>query len=92
MTNENHTAFIAQMRQIAKAWRASTQKDNERDKGILLIWDGQVCGWKNCLRDPEHERPGVIAVDIFGVVYRAEGGDEYHGAKAWIAMAQEENN
>lgn len=43
-------------------------------------------GWKNCLRDAAHERPGVYAVDEAGHVFIAEGGDDYNGAKCWVAV------
>ncbi|RMO33410.1 hypothetical protein ALQ42_05044, partial [Pseudomonas savastanoi pv. glycinea] len=41
---------------------------------------------KNELRDPESERPGSYAVDMAGLVYMAEGGDDYNGAEAWVAV------
>lgn len=43
-------------------------------------------GWKNELRDPASERPGAYAVDRAGLVFKAEGGDDYNGAKAWVAV------
>jgi hypothetical protein len=42
--------------------------------GIVLVWQGTVYGWKNELRDPQHEQPGAIAVDPAGQVFIAEGG------------------
>ena len=68
---------------IAQRWR--TQNVEHAHSGIVMILDGQVYGWKNCLRDAQHERPGVIAVDVDENVFIAEGGNDYDGAKCWVA-------
>ncbi|MCU7951071.1 MAG: antirestriction protein ArdR [gamma proteobacterium symbiont of Bathyaustriella thionipta] len=70
---------------IAKEWRMS-KTEKHSTKGVVLIWDGQVYGWKNCLRDAKHERPGAIAVDIEEHVFIAQGGNDYDGAKCWVAQ------
>lgn len=70
--------------QIAKNWRL-TQPEN-RKTGVVLIWQNEVYGWKNCLRDAAHERPNAIAVDEKGHVFVAHGGNDYDGAKGWIAV------
>lgn len=64
-------------------WRARNQ---ERRGGVVLVWEGQVYGWKNCLRDAVHERPGAYAVDEAGHVFVAEGGDDDNGAKCWVVV------
>ncbi len=58
--------------------------------GVVLVWDGAGYGWKNCLRDASHERPGALAVDADGNVYRAEGGDDQGGAMAWVVVTSED--
>lgn len=69
---------------IAEDWR---QKNAERaSSGIVLIWDGEVYGWKNCLRDAQDERPGAIAVDESDNVFIAQGGSDYDGAKGWVVL------
>ncbi|RMT37165.1 hypothetical protein ALP50_200060 [Pseudomonas syringae pv. spinaceae] len=75
--------LIEALRATATKWRASNQ---EHPAGVVLVWEGEVYGWKNELRDPESERPGAYAVDMAGLVYMAEGGDDYNGAKAWVAV------
>jgi len=45
-----------------------------------------VYGWKDSLRDPNHERPNAIAVDENGRVFRAEGGNDYDGAERWASI------
>ena len=69
---------------LASKWREK-QPESRRDTGVVLIWEGEVYGWKNQLRDPSSERPGAVAVDIDGHVFIAEGGDDYNGAKVWVA-------
>lgn len=74
---------IQELRAIASSWRAANQ---DRAGGIVMVCEGKVYGWKNELRDPQCERPGVFAVDLEGVVFKAVGGDDYNGAKAWVAV------
>lgn len=54
--------------------------------GFVLFWKGEAYCWKDRLRDPQTERPGAIAVDDFGNVYKAEGGNDYDGAKNWLKI------
>ena len=70
--------------EIARSWRL--QKPEHADSGIVLIWNDAVYGWKNFLRDPQHERPGEIAIDSSGHIFIAEGGNEYDGAKCWVVL------
>ena len=67
---------------IAQNWRK--QNTEHSNTGVVLIWEGEVYGWKNCLRNAQDERPGAIAIDIAGNVYIAEGGNDYDGAKCWV--------
>jgi len=46
--------------------------------------DREVYAWKNEVRDPQFERPGVYAVDGTGHVFIAVGGDDYNGAERWL--------
>ena len=64
-------------------WRHGNQ---ERYGGVVLVWQGEVYGWKNRLRDAVHERPGAYAIDESGHVFIAEGGDDQNGAKCWVVV------
>jgi len=64
-------------------WRISNPN---RHDGVVLVWRGEVYGWKNKLRDAVHERPGAYAVDEAGHVFIAEGGDDRNGAKCWVVV------
>lgn len=77
------THLIETLRLTSARWRADNQ---EHCDGVVLVWGGVVYGWKNELRDPESERPGAYAVDKAGLVFKATGGDDYNGAKAWVAV------
>jgi len=71
---------------IAEAWR---QKNQEHvDSGVVLIWRGEVYGWKNILRDASHERPGSIAVDAEGHVFIAAGRSDFNRAKCWVVFEE----
>lgn len=74
---------ISTLRKTAQHWRESNQC---HQGGIVLVWQGSVYGWKNELRDPQHEQPGAFAVDPTGQVYIAEGGDSYNGAARWALV------
>ena len=67
---------------IAAEWREA-QTDNRAKTGVVLIWNNEVYGWKNVLRDAASEQPGAVAVDTSGHVFRAVGGDDYNGANRW---------
>ncbi|HHL3045740.1 TPA: antirestriction protein ArdR [Pseudomonas aeruginosa] len=75
--------LIAALRATAKKWRTSNR---EHPDGVVLVWEGAVYGWKSELRDPASERPGAYAVDAAGLVFKAEGGGDYQGAIAWVAV------
>lgn len=63
---------------------AKAYRDEEKHPGgVVLVWDGQAYGWKNELRDPQHERPGALAVGSDGRVWLAYGGNDQDGAKSW---------
>ena len=75
---------IAELRNIASEWR---QNNQEHTGGIVCIWERSAYCWKNELRDPNHERPGVYAVSEDGQVFIAQGGDYSNGAKQWVEVA-----
>ncbi|MCF5197131.1 antirestriction protein ArdR [Pseudomonas syringae] len=75
--------LIEALRSTAAKWRAGNQEHRE---GVVLMWDGEVYGWKDELRDPASERLGACALDKAGVDLKAEGGGDYNGAKACVAV------
>lgn len=75
--------LIEVLRATATKWRAGNQ---EHRGGVVLVFEGEVYGWKNELRDLACKRPGTYAVDKVGLVFKAEGGDDYNGAKEWVAV------
>jgi len=54
--------------------------------GVIVLFDGDAQGWVNELRNPEHWRPGCVAVDEVGCSWIAVGGNERDGAKAWMPV------
>jgi hypothetical protein len=51
--------------------------------GVVVLFDGEVQGWCNQLRDPDHWRPGCIAIDEVGQHWEAVGGNSVNGATDW---------
>ena len=45
--------------EAAMTWRAANPQ--HMLTGVVLVWAGTAYGWKDRLRDPQHERPGVLA-------------------------------
>jgi hypothetical protein len=78
--------LVATLRTAATQWRTANQ---DRRGGVVLIWQGDVYGWKDGVRNADHERPGAYAVDEAGHVFIAEGGDDQNGAKGWVAVNQD---
>lgn len=76
---------------ILEAVRAYRQEHN-KSAGVVLVYGNEVYGWKNALRDPQHERPGALAVDVDEKVYTAVGGNDQDGAERWeITLLRKEN-
>ena len=71
---------------IATKWRE--QNGYVGKGGVVTVFDDQVCGWTNELRNPENWTPGAIAVDEHGNQWEARGGDEQRGALRWEPVAQ----
>lgn len=66
----------------ATTWR---KEHPEHNNGVVLVWNNEAYGWKDKLRNPEQEQPGAYAVDADNNVFIAEGGNDYDGAKCWVA-------
>jgi hypothetical protein len=75
---------LPQLRTRARQYRITK---NLPTGGVVLFWRGQAYGWKNCLRDPQHECPGALAVDADGRAYQAIDGNERDGAQRWQEVA-----
>lgn len=74
-------ALAAQNRQLASKYL--DERPQLQGRGVVVLFQGQVSGWMNELRNPEEWEPGCIAVDRRGNQYLAIGGDSYRGATAW---------
>lgn len=72
--------FIMSILEKAKDYR----EENNFKTGIVLFFGGEICGWKNELRDPQSELPETLAVDSNNKIFKAVGGNDYHGAQTWI--------
>lgn len=66
---------------MARAWREIHPRIGPG--GVVVIYRDQVQGWVNELRNPEHWRPGCVAVSGDGRPHIAAGGDPQNGAQRW---------
>ncbi len=71
---------------IADQYRAASLGDEATD-GYVLVYLGRAFGWKRALAAPGTVCPGVLAVDVAGQVFEAQGGNDYDGALRWSAVA-----
>ena len=68
----------------AAQWR--TEEGYTDKGGVGVIFNGEVQGWVDELRDPHHWVAGCIAIDTDGNEYIALLGTEYDGADRWMKM------
>ena len=67
--------------EIAAQWRIKTG----RMTGVVVVFEGEVAGWMDALRNPEHWEIGCVAIDECGREFVAAGGNSRDGAKMWCA-------
>jgi len=71
---------------------ADQYRENERPDlkgGVVVIFDNEVSGWMDELRDPQGWEPGCFAVDEDGNVWVSVGGNAYDGAESWQPVHDE---
>ena len=83
--------MINNLVELASCYRDNSTKQHIKHTGVVLIFNNQVYGWKNSLRDAHCEQPGSIAVDLNDNCYEAQGGDDYNGAKAWVCLKENDS-
>lgn len=72
---------------LAAGFREANPKLAEH--GFVTIYKGTVTGWKRTLNRPGTEVPGAYAVGADASIFRACGGDEEHGAHAFLLATGE---
>jgi hypothetical protein len=54
-------------------------------RGVVVIFQGEIQGWVDRLRNPEHWQPGCVAVDECGESWTATAGNASAGALMWLS-------
>ncbi len=54
--------------------------------GVVVFYNGEVQGWVNELRDPQHWVSGCVAIDENNQRWQAVAGDAYNGALMWVRL------
>lgn len=67
---------------VARSWREAQGYVGRG--GVIIIHDGEVQSWVNKLRNPEHWKPGCIAIDEAGSTWTAVVGSDEAGALMWL--------
>jgi hypothetical protein len=52
--------------------------------GVIVLFDGEVQGWVNELRSPDHWQPGCVAIGEDGRSWTTIAGTEQTGALMWL--------
>ncbi|HAR32534.1 MAG TPA: hypothetical protein DCR95_00110 [Desulfobacter sp.] len=68
-------------KKIADEFRQNERPDLKG--GVVVIFENEVSGWMNELRDPQHWEPGCVAIDENNKMWLAVGGNPYDGAMEW---------
>jgi hypothetical protein len=71
---------------IARSWREPYGYVGRG--GVVVVHDGEAQGWVNALRNPEHWRPGCVAVHEDGRSWIALAGNDQNGALMWLPNDQ----
>lgn len=69
---------------VAEAWRK--EHPDFSGYGFVLIFAGEVSGWKAEITRPGTVCPGTHAYGVDGSEFLAEGGDETSGAMRWTPI------
>jgi hypothetical protein len=67
---------------LANDWRGKYKYHGRG--GVVVVFCGEVQGWVNTLRNPEHWQPGCIAIDEEGRTWTTIAGNEKDGALMWL--------
>lgn len=67
---------------VAQSWRE--QWGYVGRGGVVVVLNGEVQSWVNVLRNPEHWRPGCIAIDESSRSWTSIIGTEADGALLWL--------
>jgi hypothetical protein len=68
--------------EVARRWREENGYVGRG--GVIVLFNGEVQGWVNTLRNPSHWQPGCIAVDEDGRTWTTIAGNQNDGALMWM--------
>ncbi len=71
---------------IARTWRERYGYVGRG--GVIVVHEGETQGWVNTLRNPEHWRPGCVAVDEADRSWTTIAGTDQSGALMWLPNDQ----
>jgi hypothetical protein len=72
---------LQKAQQVADAYRK--EHPEHAKTGVVVVFNGEVQGWMNELRNPSHWVAGCIAVSERDDCWIAVGGTEQDGAMGW---------
>lgn len=67
---------------LARTYRV----DHGENSGYVTVFDDEVTGWTKTLDRPGSYLAGNLAVSPLNEVFISVGGDDWHGATAWVQI------
>lgn len=80
-SDKNGEKEVASPEDLAREWRVKWGYVGRG--GLVLVYEDEIQGWLDRLRDPDHWIPGVIAFDEDGNSWLTAGGTRA-GADKWV--------
>lgn len=68
----------------AQQWRITNGYVDKA--GVVVIFNGEVQGWVNELRNPEPWAPGCLAINKRGEMWQTIAGNSEDGALMWLLV------
>lgn len=76
----------SELLEITAAWRNAQGYAGKG--GVVVVFNQEVQGWVNCLRDPAHWVAGCFAVSETGEIWHTIAGNDYDGALMWLPWGE----
>lgn len=83
---ESVAKLLERLRRVETAQQWRTENGYTGRGGIVVLHDGNPCGWVAELCDPETWEPGCIAVNEDGRTWQSIAGDADDGALMWLPL------
>lgn len=83
MTTKQHPVLTHAELELVQEYRLETGFN----LGFVVLYEGEICGWKRFLDNASGYVPGCIAVSPGEIAcFESVGGNDYDGAHSWVLI------